>query len=429
MAVPDFSPQPNTSRIVLPATGTHSDVIESSLPYGLYVSSDVPQSERNAFISGAVAQVSYTYRMMGGAVLDIELTPQDVYAAYEDACLEYSTIVNLHQAKNSLPNLLGQPTASFDYKGEYLSGSLSSSLSGGNVALKYPKYQFAYARRLSDGVGSMVGVGGNETIYSASIAITASKQDYDLQTIIENQSNQGDKLFAGKIGDNKIRVRKVYYKSPQATWRFYGFYGSLVSIGNLSTYGQYADDHSYQIVPVWQNKAQAAAYEDALHVRTSHYSYQLRNNQLRIFPAPREWMNNIWIEFSLDSNPILDEDGYDSGVDGINNINTLPFANIPYKSINSMGKHWIRRYALATCKCILSQNRGKFQTLPIPGESVTLNHADLQTQCREEKRELKDELQKTLDDLTYNKISEAVANDTENINRTLNKIPMVIYVG
>jgi len=429
MAVPDFSPIPTTSRIVLPVTGTHSNVVESYLPYGLYVNANLPDSERNEWVTGAVSQVSYTYRMLGGAVLDIELTEQDVYAAYEDACLEYSTVINLHQAKNSLPNLLGQPTGTFDHEGEHLSSPLSSSLSGGNVALKFPKFQFSYSRRLSDAVGTAVGVGGFETIYSASIALTASKQDYDLQEIIEAQDVAGGQLFSDKINNRKIRIRRVFYKSPQATWRFYGFYGSLVSIGNLSTYGQYADDHSYQIVPVWQNKAQAAAYEDALRVRTSHYSYMLRNNKLRIYPPPREYLNAIWVEFSVDSNPILDEDGYESGVDGVNNVNTVPFSNIPYKNINAIGKHWIRRYALATCKCILAQNRGKFQTIPIPGESVTLNHSDLMSQCKDERRELKEELNKTLDELTYAKISETRANETDNVNRTLNKMPMFIYMG
>ena len=46
--------------------------------------------------------------MLGGDVLDIELTPEDnVYTAYEMATLEYSTIVNNHQAKNVLSDFLG----------------------------------------------------------------------------------------------------------------------------------------------------------------------------------------------------------------------------------------------------------------------------------------------------------------------------------
>ncbi len=70
-------------------------------------------------------------------------------------------------------------------------------------------------------------------------------------------------------------------------WRFYGYYGGLNVVGNLSTYGQYADDSTFQIVPTWQNKSQAMAYEDALYTSVSHWSYELKNNKLRIISNPQ----------------------------------------------------------------------------------------------------------------------------------------------
>jgi hypothetical protein len=60
------------------------------------------------------------------------------------------------------------------------------------------------------------------------------------------------------------------------------------------------------------------------------------------------------------------------GTDGVNNYNTLPFANIPYANINSMGKQWIRKYALAIAKGCLAQVRGKFGAVPIPGEQCNI---------------------------------------------------------
>ena len=44
--------------------------------------------------------------------------------------------------------------------------------------------------------------------------------------------------------------------------------------------------------------------------------------------------------------------------DGINNMNNLPFANLPYGSINSIGKQWIRRFALSLSKI----NTSEFKT-------------------------------------------------------------------
>jgi len=62
----------------------------------------------------------------------------------------------------------------------------------------------------------------------------------------------------------------------------------------------------------------------------------------------------------------------------------MPFANIPFENINSIGKQWIRRFALAVTKEMLGQIRGKFATIPIPGDSVTLNASDLLSQAKEE---------------------------------------------
>ena len=80
----DLSPVSTTSALILPATGTHSDVTDA-LAFGIYSTA--------AFVSGAVDQVSYVYGKLGGNVLDIELETANIYKAYEEACLEYSYIV------------------------------------------------------------------------------------------------------------------------------------------------------------------------------------------------------------------------------------------------------------------------------------------------------------------------------------------------
>ncbi len=101
MSVPTLTPASTTSAIVLPITGAHSSVNSATnpLPFGIYTS--------NAFVSGAVDQVAYTYKKLGGDVLDLEITEYQIYSAYEEAVLEYSYIVNSHQAKNVLSDLLG----------------------------------------------------------------------------------------------------------------------------------------------------------------------------------------------------------------------------------------------------------------------------------------------------------------------------------
>ena len=99
MATPTLTPSSQTSAVALPATGTYSVAsTATNYPYGLYVDSSSDLYDVN-FVTGAVEQVTFTYRKIGGDVLDIELTAGNIYAAYEEATLEYSYIVNVHQSK------------------------------------------------------------------------------------------------------------------------------------------------------------------------------------------------------------------------------------------------------------------------------------------------------------------------------------------
>lgn len=422
MAIPKLNPKSTSNTNILPVTGAVTSVA-ATLPFGIYAAS-------GDFLSGAVDQVAYTYKKLGGDVLDIELAPGNVYSAYEEAVLEYSYIVNIHQSKNSLSNLLGAATASFDQDGQIKSGQ---TLSGSEITLRYPRFDYGHIRRVSEAMATDTGLGGTLPIYSASFNSVADQQDYDLQSVVSSSALSSSQSFFNQVGNKRITIRRVFYKSPRAMWRFYGYYGGFSVVGNMRTYGQYADDSTFDIVPTWQNKAQAIAYEDAINTRISHYSYELKNNKLRIFPvpnttSPEKW----WFEFTIDQQYAPWEEGTGqpkSGIEGINNMNTLPFQNIPYENINSIGKQWIRRFALALTKEILGQVRGKFSTIPIPGESVTLNFGDLLSQAKAEQDALREELKTTLDELTYNKMAADDADVQDASSKVLQNVPAGIYVG
>jgi hypothetical protein len=417
MSYPVLTPESQVSAIILPITGTLSNV-PLQLPFGVYASDA-------DFVTGAVDQVSFTYKMLGGDVLDIELTEYNVYAAYETAVLEYSYLVNIHQSKNILPSVLGNATASFDSDGEIKDGQ--------DISTKYPSFDIGYVKQVATKASEEANVGGNLVHFSASIDLVRGQQNYNLQEIIYNQSLDVSSSFYGLVEGKKLSIRKVYYKSPRAMWRFYGYYGGLNTVGNLSTYGQYADDSTFEIIPAWQNKLQAMSYEDNIHTRISHYSYDLKNNILRLFPFPEGEIKYLWVEFVIPGNsfdlPLSGSAPINSPVNGINNMNTIPFANIPFANINSIGKQWIRRYALAIAKEMLGQVRSKFSTVPIPGESINLNGTDLLAQAKEEQNALKEELKTILAEMTYDKLAETTANMSENSTKVLEKFPLNIFVG
>lgn len=419
----NLNPKSETSAIVLTSTGSTS-LVTASLPFGVY-------NDSTEFLSGASAQVAYTYKKLGGDVVDIELTPSNVYAAYEEAVLEYSYIVNLHQGKNVLSSILGSQTGTFDHKGGITGGPLSASL-------KYPRFSLGYSTRVGDGAAAAAGFGGTIPQYSASFLPKSNVQDYDIQAIIQSASDSGvDESgnavpYAGKIDNKRVIVTKVFYRSPRAMWRFYGYYGGVGVVGNYSTYGQFADDSTFEVIPTWQNKMQAIMYEDSIFTRTSHYSYELINNKIRLFPTPSYWSDGngdkMWVKFYVDMQP-YETGSVDTGVEGVNNLNTVPFDNIPYQNINSMGKQWIRKYALALCKEMLGQIRGKFTTMPIPGESVTLNHSELLSQAKEEQTALKDKLREMLKEVEYPELAKKDQELSDAAANVLKVTPLGIFVG
>ena len=426
MAIPTLTPASTTSASKLPSSGSGGDVT-GSLAYGVYTS--------DAFINGAVDQVAYTYQKLGGEILDLELKADQVYNAYEESVLEYSYLLNIHQAKNVMSNVLGGTTGSFDQDGQLESGH---SLLHKNINLRFLRFDFAYARRIAEGVSEETGMGGSQPVYSASFAIKQGQQDYDLQTILSGASHtnidDGTKAavsFAGLVQGQKVLIQKVYYKSPAASWRFYGYYGGINTVGNLSTYGQYADDSTFELVPAWQNKLQAMAYENAIYTRNSHYSYELKANKLRIYPHPvASSPTKMWVDFAIPADTWEERSSEGStGIEGINNMNTLPFENVPYKHINSIGKHWIRRFALALSKEMLGLTRSKFGSIPIPGADISLNGDALLSAAKEEQQALRDELKETLEELTYGKLIEGDAAFIEQGNAVFAQVPALIYTG
>ena len=420
MPKPALNPISTTPTNILSASATPAEAEAFSYPINIYGSSGPLESQY--FFSGAAEQVGYTYKKLGGDILDIELKNENIYTAYHEACLEYSYIVNLYQGKSVLGALLGQMTGSFDHHGKIL----EAELQGKNYELRFPRFEIQMPRRISDYISREAGVGGDVTVYSASLSTSPGVQDYDLEAAIAASRPDID------LENKKVRITNFYYKTTRAIWRFFAYYGALNVIGNLGNYGQWSDDTTFEMVPTWQNKLQAMMYEDSIYTRISHYSYEIINNTVKIMPTPSsDSPEKFWFRFYIPPDPWEETSATSTtGIEGVNSINTLPFGNLPYININSIGKQWIRRYALAVTKEILSHVRGKMSgVIPIPGSNITLNSGDLMSQSREEKEALRNELKEILDSMTYDKVSEQQANMIENASKATSKWPLKIYAG
>ena len=117
------------------------------------------------FQTEADSMITFVKRKLGDDVLSVELTSKQIWACFEEACLEYSYIYNLHQAKSQLSSIMGSPT-----------GSLSGREN------QYPKNTLEFALRLSEPYISNAGLGGSYNTISGSIVLEKNRQDYDLYT-------------------------------------------------------------------------------------------------------------------------------------------------------------------------------------------------------------------------------------------------------
>lgn len=406
--MPTLNPNSLITELVLPPTGTHSDVV-SSLAYGIYTSS--------AFISGAVDMVAYVYQRLGGNILDLEIEPSNVYNNYESAVLRYSEIINNHHAKNVLFSLLGFPTATFDQDGGIISGT--------SVSLLYaPPVNFGLSRQIGYQYANEAGIGGTTTIYSASFALTESVQDYDLQQIL-----QSDPVYSGIVGTSKVVITEVFYKNSRLQWRYYGGYFGNYGYGGIGA-GGWAGNTSMYLVPTWEDKLRAMQFEDALNVRVSNYSYQLKNNIIRIFPKPTYYYpTNMWFRFYVQNSSIdsLLSSSFPSP-HGINGYGTLPLTNIPYESINAPGKHFIREYALALCKETLGRVRNKIDTIPIPGDHVKLDGPELLAEAKASLENLNKTFMDYLDKLTNEEMAKRNQAILEADEKLKSRIPCKIWM-
>ncbi len=78
---------------------------------------------------------------------------------------------------------------------------------------------------------------------------------------------------------------------------------------------------------------------------------------------------------------------------------------------------------------MLGQIRGKFTTLPIPGESITLNHSELLSQAKEEQTTLRDKLMEILKEMEYPALVKADQEMTDAATNVLKSSPLPIFVG
>ncbi len=363
-------------------------------PFGFY-------DNESQFQIDAVKVAKFCAQRLGYPLTDVELQDMSFFTAFEEAVTVYGNELYAYTIRDNQLSLEGLSTGS----------NLNTSIISPN---------FEPIVKLTEQYGAEAGTGGNVPHYTGSFAMTASQQDYDLA---EWASNQGI--------TSSIEIKRVFYQSSPAITRYYDPYvGTGFGSQNMFDsfgFGGMSPAINFLMMPLNFDLQAIQAIELNDQIRRSQYSFELKNNKLRIFPIPSTSNGNYWFEYILREERIAG-----SVVDSpaqVTNVSNSPYDNPTYASINSVGRQWIFEYTLAIAKEMLGYVRGKYTNIPIPNSEVTLNHADLITAATAEKTSLIEKLRNYFDETSRKSLLERRAQETEFKQTELQQVPYTIYVG
>jgi hypothetical protein len=364
-------------------------------PFGFYDNDIQFQQDADKFAKFASQRLGYP-------LTEIELQDINFYTALEDAVTTYGNELYAYQIADNLLSFQGNPTTIGAANNELVQENLS------NIIL------------LSNQYGTEAGVGGTVTYHTGSIPLQSGVQNYDMNEWAISQSIQG-----------RIEIRRIFYESPPAITRYFDPYAGtgvgMMQMLDSFGWGSYSPAINFMLMPINYDLQKIQAIEFNDQIRKSQYTFELINNQLRIFPIPTglRYMRFEYMILDEKNNPYVDRNGRDF----ITNTSNVPYENPTYTRINSIGRSWIFEYALALTKEMLGYVRGKYQSVPIPGSEITLNQSDLITAATTEKQALIERLRAYLDSTSRKALLEKKAAESEAQRQTITNIPMTIYIG
>jgi hypothetical protein len=376
-------------------TGTSTFAVGQT-PFGFY-------DNNLDFRTDADKVADFCARRLGYPLADVELQSGSFYTAFEEAITTY-----------------GNELYAYKVRENYLSLEGYSSITEANNQVMVPN--MAGVVRISEQYGVEAGVGGNVTWYSGSLDLVKNQQSYDMNTWAQ--------ASASIEPNDSIEIKRVFYNAPPAITRYFDPYAGtgtgMIDLMDSFGWGSYSPAINFLMMPLNYDLQVIQAIELNDQIRRSNYSFELVNNQLKIFPIPNSNGSKLWFEYikkSERNNP------YQDGINKITNVSEVPFTNPNYNQINSIGRQWIFEYTLAVAKEMLGYVRGKYSTIPIPDADVTLNQSDLLASATADRAALIERLRAYFDETSRSSLLERKSNENDFLQKELNKVPYTIYIG
>mgnify|MGYP003630209460 FL=1 len=366
-----------------------------STPFGFY------DTDTN-FQTDADKVAQFCASRLGYPTVDVEMGSGSLYACFEEAVTTYGNELYLYQIRNNFLNLEAAKTGS----------ELNNSVINPNMGSVI---------RIAENYGSEAGSGGNVTWYSGSIPLTSSIQEYDLNAWKNTQGITGS-----------IEVKRVFYQNTPAIVRYFDPYAGTgygsQQLMDVFGFGNYSPAINFLLMPIYYDISVIQAIELSDMVRKSAFTFELINNQLKVFPIPNA-PGQLFIQYIKVDERNAPTSSEFSGGDMVTDISNVPYENPTYKYINAPGRYWVFEYTLALAKELLGYIRGKYSQVPVPGAEVTLNQADLLASATSEKAQLIEKLRTDLDEASRKMQLQRKAEEADSMKTTLEQVPLPIWIA
>ena len=364
-------------------------------PFGFYDSDANFQSDADR-----VAQFCAT--RLGYPTVDVEMGSGSLYACFEEAVTTYGNELYLYQIRNNFISLEASNTGS-DLNNKVIDPNL------GNII------------RLAENYAQEAGAGGTIDWYTGSVPLTASVQEYDL------------KEWATSNGiTSSIEVKEIFYQNTPAIVRYFDPYAGTgygsQQLLDVFGFGNYSPAANFLLMPIYYDISVIQAIELNDQVRKSAFSFELINNNIRVFPIPNQ-EGQLFFKYILVDERNSPTSPAFAGDNLVTDISNVPYENPTYQFINAPGRYWIFEYTLALAKELLGYIRGKYTQVPIPGAEVTLNQADLLSSATELKAALIEKLRNDLDENSRRMQLQRKAEEAISMKGTLEQVPLPIFIA
>ena len=255
---------------------------------------------------------------------------------------------------------------------------------------------------------------------TGSIEMKNGIQNYDL--------NAWAALSASLDAGDRIEIRRVFYEEPPAIVRYFDPYAGtgtgIQSLLETFGFGQFSPGINFLLMPINFDVQKIQAIEFNDQIRKAAFSFNLVNNQLKIFPIPDRDKRLFfeYVKISEKYNPVKD-----TRTNLVTDIMNAPFRNPIYSKINTVGRTWIFKYTLALSREIEAHIRIQFANVNVQGVG-SLQGSELVADARTEKDQLITELKEMLNETSRKGQLERKQLEAGFMRDTLQQIPLPIYI-